>query len=292
MEQPLCLFTINLATILYPEDRMLHNISLNSLNDKFNVSYLLPFGVELSAVKPNTSLNGIETETLKLLLQKYHLLSIRNLNSILEPHLIEFAKSMGPLLAWDFGVVMEMRVHEKPNNYLFTCGQVPFHWDGAFHKEPKFLLFHCVKAPLAHCGGETLFTNTNQLWQRATIEERRKWLTIKLKYKTEKLAHYGGEINVPFVQKHPDTKQIILRFAEPVPQTMLNPVEILIEGIDEEKIDHWVADMTARCYHHENCYKHQWMNNDILLTDNYYLIHARKAFKQFSPRFLRRIQIL
>ena len=62
--------------------------------------------------------------------------------------------------------------------------------------------------------------------------------------------------------------------------------------MDTETTEKWLNEMSALCYQTENCYAHQWQNNDVLLADNFALIHARRAFKNFSPRFLRRIQIL
>ena len=45
------------------------------------------------------------------------------------------------LLEWDFGPIMEMKFSASAKNYLFSEEEVPFHWDGAFLKEPKYLIF-------------------------------------------------------------------------------------------------------------------------------------------------------
>lgn len=164
----------------------------------FDVKFLQPFGVELMLQEGWSPLSLPSKHYFIDLLNKHKIILLRDSPYTNSESLIEFAKHIGPLLEWDFGSVMEMRVDENPKNYLFTNGPVPFHWDGAFYRVPKYLLFQCVAAPLASCGGETIFSNTTHIWQ----------------------------------------------------------------------------------------------NNDLLIADNYVLIHGRHAFKQFSPRHLRRIQIL
>ncbi len=265
---------------------------IKSISDKFSIKNIVPFGIELSPLDTTSTFSDIDPVLLRQLINTYKILIVRNMNISNNTTLVEYAKKVGPLLAWDFGVVMEMRVQNEPKNYLFTNGAVPFHWDGAFHKEPRYLLFHCIEAPFADCGGETLFSNTHHIWLNASEDEKLDWAIKKLHYKTEKLAHYGGKITISLVQKHPDTNKNILRFAEQVPISMLNPVEVAIDGMDNTTTKKWLDGIAARCYRDENCYKHTWKTNDLLFADNFSLIHARRAFKKFSPRFLRRIQIL
>jgi alpha-ketoglutarate-dependent taurine dioxygenase len=222
-----------------------------------------------------------------------HMISIsRNVEFRDKEALLSYAKRMGSLLEWDFGSVMEMRVHEEPKNYLFTHGSVPFHWDGAFHKEPHYLLFYCIEAPLPECGGETIFSNTTLVWEDATEQEKAEWRNIKITYKTEKLAHYGGKITVPLVQEHPFSKETIIRFAEPVGEDNLNPVSISIDGYSLDETNRFIKKMADKFYDAKYCYTHTWDKNDLLIVDNFTFIHGRKAFTNFSPRHLRRIQIL
>lgn len=267
-------------------------MNIQILEENFHLRRLAPFGLELSAKNENTSLAMIHPDRIHSLMLEHKILLFRNLETLSEKAFIHYGESLGELLAWDFGVLMEMRAHEKPENYLFTHGPVPFHWDGAFHKEPSWLFFHCVEAPAEHAGGETLFCNTELLWNNASEEEKNAWKTKKLRYKTKKIAHYGGEIEVPMVQKHPLTQKTFLRFAEPVPPEMLNPVELSIDTLSPEQLQAFVSRIKKACYDAAFCYTHRWKNNDLLLADNVSLLHGRHAFGEFSPRFLRRIQIL
>lgn len=259
--------------------------------DILKINYLQPFGLMIQAKKQLAILEVLNGSTLRELTKSFRLVVLRGFLPLAKENLVQYAKTMGPLLEWDFGHVMEMRVHEKPVNYLFTHDQVPFHWDGAFHIVPKFLLFHCIEAPSQEAGGETLFTDTTKLLRDASDQEKAAWGQYQFTYKTEKRAHYGGEIKVDLIQTHPDTKDPILRFAEPVPDTQLNPVSVKMHGLEQQLTDEFINDMAVRCYQSSVCYEHEWHENDLLLADNHALLHARRAFREFSPRHLRRIQI-
>jgi alpha-ketoglutarate-dependent taurine dioxygenase len=257
-----------------------------------NKESLNPFGIKISTQENISFPEAIDANLLTTLLKEHPLVLLRNFAPLDKNDLVSYAKTLGPLLEWEFGNVMEMRAQQEPKNYLFTHGHVPFHWDGAFHQVPRYLLFQCIEAPLENCGGETLFTNTHTIWETANISEKEEWQSLNLTYQTEKLAHYGGRITQSLVQTHPETNKTILRFAEPVPSNMLNPVSLQIEGYDTTQTEQLIDKITQRIYSSNHCYTHTWQKNDFLIADNHALIHGRNAFKQFSPRHLRRIQVL
>lgn len=249
-------------------------------------------GYTVQADKQGANIADVNVEQFKRCLQQFHLVVLRGFQILSKAELVSFAQSFGPLLAWAFGEVMEMKVQEKPTNYLFTEGDVPLHWDGAFYKVPKYLLFHCVEAPLPGAGGETLFVNTENIWAESTPAEKKQWQDLKLHFQTEKLAHYGGEFSQRLVEVHPDTGKTILRFAEPVPATYLNPVTVYVEDKSDLESKEIIASLRKRFYESHYQYVHTWLPNDILIADNYSLVHGRNKFLAFSPRHLRRIQIL
>jgi alpha-ketoglutarate-dependent taurine dioxygenase len=223
---------------------------------------------------------------------QYKIVLLRGVLAIERNDLLHYCQSQAQLLSWDFGPIMEMKVDKEPKNYLFTEGDVPLHWDGAFHQEPRFLFFNCVQAPFPESGGETLFINTESVWQAASEEQKKEWQHFSLSFHTEKLAHYGGSITRSLVNSHPDTQQIILRFAEPVGEDYLNPVEVKIIGKREHESQSILSSLSEQMRTPQHMYQHQWQQGDFLLVDNFSLLHGRNAFHQQSPRHLRRIQIL
>lgn len=214
-----------------------------------------------------------------------HILKSQTLN---DESLLQFARSLGTdVLCWDFGPIMEMKFDRDAKNYLFSDESVPLHWDGAFFKEPSKLLFYCTESEGE--GGETLFVNTEMIWEDLSEEEKEMCRGIRMIYRTEKLAHYGGLIDVPLVQTHPVTGKTIMRMAEKV-KTKLNPVELRILGTrDEEGFYHF---MLSKLYDPKYQYVHHWEKGDVVVCDNFTYLHGRKSLGQNKNRTFKRIQIL
>ena len=200
-----------------------------------------------------------------------------------EHELLNLAQSFGSLLHWDFGPVMTMQYQKDAANYLFSDEAVPFHWDGAFYKEPRLLLFHCLESEGS--GGETTFVDTTSLWNSLSAKEQNECLNVTLTYSTEKKAHYGGTITVPLVQKHPVTGETILRLAEKV-ETEKNPVTLNVEGASDDFYER----MTKKLY--DNMITHSWEKGDLLIVDNFRYLHGRKRLAGNMTRSFKRIQIL
>lgn len=223
---------------------------------------------------------------------QHKLLVLRGYNQLSGEALKDWCQSQVDLLHWDFGPVMELKVEKDARNYLFTERDVPLHWDGAFYQEPRYLFFHCLKAPEPKAGGETFFVNTEWVWQNASSTLQKSWQEKKLYLKTEKLAHYGGKVTIPLIQKHPSTQQTIIRFAEPVDASYPNPVQV--EFLNHSSIESLqiISHLRQIMRHKEVCYTHQWQDGDYLIADNFSLLHGRNAFTTASPRHLRRMQFL
>lgn len=221
-----------------------------------------------------------------------HILKSQTFN---DEELIHFAAALSQnegeltnkLLHWDFGPLMTMKYDVKAENYLFSDENVPFHWDGAFYKEPKKLLFYCTETE--GIGGETLFTDTEKIWSDLSLENQEHLRNVTMIYRTQKLAHYGGEISVPLVQIHPLTGKTILRIAEKV-ETILNPVSLEMIGTD--KADELYASLITKLYDPRYMYQHSWEKGDVLICDNFTYLHGRNALGPNKLRSFKRIQIL
>jgi len=191
------------------------------------------------------------------------------------------------ILHWDFGPIMNMCFSPLASNYLFSSEEVPLHWDGAFYKEPSHLLFYCTETN--GTGGETCFFNTELLWESLNEEEKKECEKITLKYSTQKNAHYGGEITIPLVQKHPVTGKTILRLAQKV-ETTLNPVMLTIIGTDHP--EEFYEKMVKKLRDPQFIYTHEWKKGDVIICDNFTYLHGRAALKSNLTRSFKRIQIL
>ena len=258
---------------------------------RWEIKKSAPFG---ALIRAEGKVQDIPSGFIQACLDTFSLVLIRGVKSPTREEFLTFCKSYpkAKLLEWETGPVMEMKVDANAKNYLFSNERVPFHWDGAFFKVPSILAFHCITPPSTGAGGETLFCNTSLIWDSATPSQKRTWRKLRLRYVTEKVAHYGGTVEVPLVDTHPKNGRTILRFAEAV-ESALNPVTLELFGLANEK-QHRAAlkELVGLVYNPRFLQEVRWQEGDILLADNHTLIHGRRAFKKSSPRHLRRIQIL
>lgn len=262
---------------------------------QLNVKPLSPFGALLEAIEYQSDIRQLSIAQLCQLAWDYHVIVLRGFSLLESTELSSYCQRWGELLVWKFGTVLDLIVHQNPENYLFTNGNVPFHWDGAFAEAvPRFLFFQCLKAPGAGSGGESLFCDTTRVLQNASPEEREVWQKTKITYRTEKVAHYGGNITESLISKHPITGVPTLRFAEPLnDETVhLNPLYVEVCDLSPEENEQFLSDLIENLYLPQNCFAHEWQEGDFLIADNHALLHGRNPFRSDSERHLQRVHVL
>ena len=247
---------------------------------------LTPFGL-LVEVDPGSEFDQFAPEQVHQWIAEHRLVVFRGLVALKKSELPLAARRLGPLQAWSFGAVNVLRVDRDKENYLFTESEVPLHWDGAFKQEiPNYLMFHCLQAPPAGSGGQTVFVDAVGLWEGLADNVRARWREAHFSYSTEKVVHYGGSFSSPLVAVHPVSGDETLRFAEPVEG--LNPVtveQLHADGPTVGEVAQALADPRYRRLH-------AWQQGDLVLADNHALLHGREAFAQHAPRLLHRVNIL
>ena len=258
---------------------------------------LSPFGLVVQATPgSDDSIESIAAESLQPVLLEHRLVLFRGFRPIDDiDHFSGVCTQWGRLLEWDFGTVFEVVEQPDPENYLFTSGSVPYHWDGAFADEVPWLqMFHCREAPGEDVGGETLFCNTTALWDSLSPETRLQWESVEIEYSTDKVAHYGGRIRARLVDRHPRTEEPVIRFAEPANATtvQLNTPELEVKGIPAGSVPGFLNELTRLIYDPRFVYSHCWQPGDFLIADNHVLLHARTKYRQSQPRRLWRVHVL
>jgi alpha-ketoglutarate-dependent taurine dioxygenase len=256
---------------------------------------LKPFGLLVQATTPGADMRKIPFAQLREWIVSKGVVVLRGFSSFPKEEMIEHAKTWGEILRWDFGEVLDVIVHEQAKNYLFTPGNVPLHWDGAFARVvPSIQFFQCRAAPRPGAGGETIFSHTPTAWELASPALREEWSKVQITYTTEKVAHYGGKVTVPLLGRHPQTGATTVRFAEELndESVKFNPLFLEIAGIPAERHAGFLKDLRTALYDPRVLYTHAWHDGDILLADNHALLHGRNPFRADSPRHLQRIHII
>jgi alpha-ketoglutarate-dependent taurine dioxygenase len=254
---------------------------------------LAPFG-RIVAAPAGGDLREVSTATLERWTLESKVLVLRGFPLLSAQDLVAYASQWGDILTWDFGKVLDLVIHEDPSNYLFTRGDVPFHWDGAFAAHtPRFFLFQCVRAPQPGGGGETVFSDTTAVLNKLDAATRERWASVSCGYRTDKVEHYGGAVTAPLLATHPATGEPVIRYAEPLPPGQyLNPLFVEVSGIPQAEAPALLTDLSARLHADDVCYHHEWQDGDIVVVDNHALVHGRNPFRGNSSRHLQRIQII
>lgn len=249
---------------------------------------LSPFGARVD-VTPGTRLDELPVAQLKAWVDVHKVVLLRGLSEE-PPHLLAKAsRRLGPLQPWPFGSVHELKQVARTENYLYTAHAVPLHWDGAFADAvPHYLVFECLAAP--ESGGETVFVDTARVLANATAEQRARWAKARVRYTTEKKAHYGGTFTANVIARHPTLGTQVIRFAEPVVD--LNPVEVTPVAMDASHGDALVRELSTALAAEDATLALPWKPGDFVLADNHALLHGRRAFTDGAPRHIYRVNVL
>ena len=251
---------------------------------------LSPFGLTVRAVESGADVKLVASR-LKAWVDEHRFVVLKGFAPLDGPALPDFCRSLGELLEWEFGAVNNLRVDPDTKNYLYTNRAVPFHWDGAFLPcSPHYIFFHCDVAPDSESGGETLFCDTVRLLDNTPLHIQKLWNDLVITYSTEKIVHYGGTFSSPLLASHPTLGIRVVRYAEPVDD--LNPVQLNIAGISKNEQPAFLEDMRHRLNDENCCLAYQWESGDIVMADNFALLHGRRAFAKETERLIRRVNIL
>jgi alpha-ketoglutarate-dependent taurine dioxygenase len=251
---------------------------------------LRPFGLEVTSNTPG-EIASIPTRELKDWIAAHRFVLLRGFASLSTDSLMSLARTLGEPLEWEFGAINELVAKTDAKNYIYTTAAVPFHWDGAFvGKVPHYILFSCEVAPATGSGGETIFCDGNRVLRGARADQLALWNATSVTYSCERIVHYGGKFTSPMVVRHPVSGEDTLRFAEPVRD--LNPVELQIPSLSPPQRDALIAEMATLLRSPKNCAQHAWRTGDVLIADNYALLHGRNSFKDATRRHIRRVNIL
>lgn len=260
------------------------------------ITPLQPFGAVIHSDKQEQSILQVPQENILQWLNEHFLLVFRGYKLLDDSNFITFAKQFGKLLSWEFGEILELKIHPNPPNHIFTSGRVELHWDGAFvEQKPHYNLFQCLQGSDSNTGGRTLFVNGVDVLQNAAPEERALWQAITINYKTEKKAHYGGSIRSPLVCTNPYTDRSVIRYIEAFNEdnAEINPMNVRVEGYSQQDSDAFLKGFTHRLYKKDVMYQHVWKTGDFAIADNSHLLHGRSRFTRADAgRHIKRINIL
>lgn len=270
----------------------------------YNLNYLNPFGILITPSDTDTNkaelVSDIDLNNLKKLFTQHQIIILRGFEDFNSTDsFTEYCEQWGEVSLWPFGKVLELVEQEKPEDHIFDHSYVPMHWDGMYRPQvPEYQIFRCLKAPQTNQplgqGGRTTFANSLLMLKNTPEEIRQLWEKITGIYQ-RKMEFYNSKTISPVITRHPyiaDRK--IIRYNEPPDNThnFINPPNLEFTGVSAGELELFHKSIKSALYHDNNYYAHEWHDGDIVIADNFTLLHGRESFISQSPRHIQRVHVL
>ena len=260
----------------------------------YRSAQLAPFGVLVTAESVSGDVHDLDIDMLREQFEREHLIVLRGFRTFGGAEdFAAYCECFGAISVWPFGKVLELVERNNPEDHIFDNNYVPLHWDGMYRPQvPEFQIFHCVSAPREGQGGRTTFANTMLALEHAPASSRALWSKVTGTYQ-RKMEFYDSTTVSPIITEHPRRGYPVIRYNEPPSAgfgTFVNPPTLAFDGTDDVGALH--RTLRDALYAQSNFYAHTWSQGDIVIADNYSLLHGREAFTTKAPRHLRRVHVL
>jgi len=262
---------------------------------KYTIKALEPFGVLIQALDKDYSVEDISIDLLKKYFDQDKLIILRGFKTFsTSTSFANYCERWGEISVWPFGKVLDLTKHQNPEDHIFDNNYVPLHWDGMYRPEiPEYQIFHCLNAPANDQGGQTVFSNTSIIIDKAPAELIDLWKKVNVRY-TRQMEFYNSTTFSPLIIKHPYKDKLVIRYNEPPAKDIpdfINPPGIEFFGIDKNQLETMQLKLQESLHSPEAFYAHTWHNNDIVIADNFTLLHGRQAYAKKSGRHLQRVHV-
>jgi alpha-ketoglutarate-dependent taurine dioxygenase len=206
-----------------------------------------------------------------------------------------FAGNLGPLTAGDLlrlgrqlstlgknlapSPVMEVKRVPDSEYATLTRSKVPFHNDGVYRRVPPcYLMLYC-QAPGSR-GGDTLLARGDALARRLDRKTRNLLGRLRVRY-TLGLSSASRRL----LLKHPRDGTPVIFFGDPGLAENYR-----LAALGKTRIEDTIAALrTALGEPRALCHRQRWQRHDLLIIDNYKVLHARTAYE--GNRVLKRVEI-
>lgn len=262
----------------------------------YNITSLKPFGVLLEPKSENAHIKDLDMGRLRQLFKQDQLIVLRGFHTFNDSmDFADYCELWGEVSIWPFGKVLELIEQDNPEDHIFDNSYVPLHWDGMYRPQiPEFQIFHCVDAPQLGQGGRTTFSNTILALKNASSDSKNLWNKITGIYQ-RKMEFYNSKTISPIINKHPYKDLFVIRYNEPFSAEkghFVNPPQLEFTGVSSDELHEFHHGLKEALYHPSNFYAHEWQRGDVVIADNFSLLHGREAFISKSPRHLQRVHVL
>ncbi|KAI1747701.1 Pyoverdine/dityrosine biosynthesis protein-domain-containing protein [Xylaria castorea] len=301
--------------ILDHKGRPLHFLERSELFDwpdmNLSFNYLYPTGVMISAKDPSQSysLKNVPMQKVRKLSTQCSPVILRGFKDTTNGEIYESkAYELGTPAAWVFGIKTSVKnspgKNPDPATSVVTSNEaMPMHFDGVFFfmpkvqpdgttkmvsSPPRYQYFAAV-TPSTRGSGYTLFASSPLLFKNLpaphTVETLR-GLTWDCRNSSSCEEYVKG---IGLVAPHPETGEDCLRYHEPWPQWK---TKFTYNRISIENGPQWIIDVVDEAlYDRRATLWFEWTEGDVLVSDNYKMMHTRTGFNATEDRELWRIHV-
>ncbi|HXH31941.1 MAG TPA: TauD/TfdA family dioxygenase [Bacteriovoracaceae bacterium] len=262
----------------------------------YQIERLKPFGILLKPTGRSCNVKDLNLEDLRKHFRQEQLIVLRGFETFKNSNeFSDYCELWGEVSLWPFGKVLELMQRENPEDHIFDNNYVPLHWDGMYRPQvPEYQIFHCVQAPLPGQGGRTTFSNTILALENISLKSKDNWNKVTGTYH-RKMEFYHSTVTSPVITKHPLKNVSVIRYNEPPSNQrghFVNPPDLQFTGLGEEELEAFHRSMKEALYAPTNFYAHEWQAADVVIADNFSLLHGREEFVSKAPRHLQRVHVL
>ncbi|KAH8164339.1 hypothetical protein CIB48_g3901 [Xylaria polymorpha] len=270
--------------------------------------FLYPCGMIIRPANPTSvyPLSMVDMQKVRTLALTCSPVALRGFSNTKDRRMfIAKAHDLGPVLPWKSGVIQEVKDEsndDPQSNSVVSAEAMPMHYDGMFKiitvkdektgrekkvsDTPHFQYF--VSQSAAQPGdGYTLFASSDlfarYLPQAYNINKLEK---IKWTCRSHGFFHHIME-DIPLVIRHPSRNSPCIRWHQPWPRwrTAYGFADISIDNGSQSLIP--LVD--SLLFDYRVCLRYSWQEGDILVSDNFAMLHTRTSFSTDRPRELWRI---
>lgn len=261
----------------------------------YTIKKLNPFGILIESKVDNYCINNIDFDLLLDCFNQYKLIILRGFKTFDNTSTFaDYCEQFGEISLWPFGKVLELIKQENPDDHIFDNSYMPLHWDGMYRPEiPKYQIFHCVDTPSINQGGETTFVDSSLVLELTPIDIIKQWETTTVRY-TRKMQYYESTVISKIVTKHPYKNNLVIRYNEPLIENykkFINPPKIEFIGTTDDNAKLIQQNLQNSLNSPHVLYAHNWQKNDVVIADNFNLLHGRNAFSANYSRHLQRVHV-
>jgi len=185
----------------------------------------------------------------------------------------------------------------QPNNNMFSFSEMLYHADMPHIKELSFpgRCLYMFKNTIDG-SGSTTWLNLESGWEQSTIEEKSAYDSISIVMKDMYRVHEQHE-EIPFLKKNPNTNKmspsVNTYSASEKSKGWINHLKK--NGIDlsyKESGDIINSVYTLIESKKDTIYRHNWVERDIIVYDNWFSLHKRDRITQIEGNQYRQLRRL